>query len=192
MPCASSAHLSGKHTSSLTHTHSLSVCTTISAAPATSLIIPSLLLRLFIPLPQRTLRMQLEPTEFPPRVAGCLTGKVPCSPGQEPRLGPLSLGRTVLGAAHASPSHRLLQKPDAGKGAIKFSKRHFPGELLMCHVVSEKRKRLQAALWHSFSPPAPALPGQNSESPAAADSCLGGKQISSHLGGVCARRVRIN
>lgn len=87
----------------------------------------------------------------------------------------------LLWAARASPSHRPVQKPDAGRGVIKFSKRNFPGELLMRHVVSENRNRLQAALWHSFNQSASAFPCQSSESPDKANFCMTGKQILSRL-----------
>ena len=70
----------------LIHIHHLRVQMTLSTAPATSLVISSLLLLPLIFLLQRTLKIQLEPSKFPPCVVGCLTKRVPCSPKQGVRM----------------------------------------------------------------------------------------------------------
>lgn len=131
------------------------------------------------------LKIQLEPSKFPPCVVGCLTENMPCllshMRGRDGAGASISAQDCMLWAARASPSHRPVQKPDAGRGVIKFSKRNFPGELLMRHVVSENRNRLQAALWHSFNQSASAFPCQSSESPDKANFCMTGKQILSRL-----------
>lgn len=168
-----------------------------STAPATPLVIFLLLLLLLTSLLQRPSRYSRSP-QVSSLCGWLLDKKVPGFPkyGVEGGAGavgpPISWQDCLVGAACASLSHRLLQKPGAGKGAIKFSKRHFPWELLMRHVVSENRNRLQAALWHPFNQPASAFPCQSSESPDEADSCVTGKQSSGHVGCICARSAKIH
>lgn len=123
----------------------------LSGGPATSLVILFLLLLLLLISLLQRLRYSWSLQSFLLDWLVARQRRCPAFPNKGQGWcrgcrGSVSWQDCLLQAACASPSHRPLQKPGAGKGAIKLSKRNFPRELLMHHVVSENRNRLQAAL----------------------------------------------